>query len=114
MTVDAVAPELDRFVSESWIPWRVRPESGFEVNDPQGEVGLVQIDAKRFLVTNPFRFSDVAIERSLVDQVRRAGRTAEEAERAVHDARTFTPDTENPAEPSPLESRRCPRVSPLG
>ena len=33
------------------------PESGFEVRDPHGDVGLIQIDRKRFLVESEFRFA---------------------------------------------------------
>ena len=40
----------ERSATDGWRPWRVAPDSGFEVRDGDGSVGLVQIDAKRFLV----------------------------------------------------------------
>lgn len=82
----------------SWRPWRVAPGSGFEVCDPSGEVGLIQIDKKQFLVTKPFRFSDAALEKMLTDRLVRDGQSAADAQRAVEDARTFTPTTENPTD----------------
>jgi len=82
----------------SWSPWRVARGSGFEVRDPQGEVGLVQIDPSRFLVTKAFRFSDSAVEKMLTDQLVESGKSADDARRAVDDARTFTPTSENPTD----------------
>lgn len=82
----------------SWRPWIVSPHSGFEVSDPDGQVGLIQIDPKQFLVTEPFRFSDSAVEQSLIERLQRDGRSTDEARRAVDDARTFTPSTENPTD----------------
>jgi Protein of unknown function (DUF1353) len=82
----------------SWHPWIVAPESGFEVRDPRGEIGLIQIDRKNFLVSKPFRFGDSDIEKMLIDHLVRDGRDASEAARAVNDARTFTPTTENPTD----------------
>jgi Protein of unknown function (DUF1353) len=82
----------------TWTPWRVAPASGFEVDEPHGNVGFIQIDRKRFLVRDAFRFSDPTVERMLVDRVERDGKTAHEARVAVDDARTFTPTAENPTD----------------
>jgi hypothetical protein len=82
----------------SWTPWCVARSSGFEVRDPRGEVGLVQIDTSRFLVTKPFRFSDNAVEKMLTDQLVGSGKSAADARRAVDDARAFTPTLENPTD----------------
>jgi hypothetical protein len=82
----------------SWRPWRVAPESGFEVHDDDGNVGLVQIDRKRFLVGSPFRFAEDAVITMLTDRLVRSGRSDDEARLAVEDARTFTPTTENPTD----------------
>lgn len=83
---------------ESWRPWRVAPRSGFEVLDPNGDVGLIQIDKKQFLVAKPFRFNDGAVVTALIDHLVRDGKTAHEAQLAVEDARTFSPTTENPTD----------------
>jgi Protein of unknown function (DUF1353) len=82
----------------SWTRWCVAPTSGFEVRDPRGEVGLIQIDPSRFLVTKPFRFSDTAVEKMLTNQIVESGKSAEDARRAVDDARAFTPTSENPTD----------------
>ena len=82
----------------SWSPWRVARNSGFEVLDPGGDVGLVQIDRSQFLVTKAFRFSNTAVEAMLTARLVRDGKSADEAQRAVDDARTFTPTTENPTD----------------
>ncbi len=82
----------------SWSPWRVAKSSGFEVAGPGGEVGLVQIDTSRFLVTKAFRFSDTAVEKMLIGQLVSDGSSEPDARRAVDDARTFTPTTENPTD----------------
>jgi hypothetical protein len=81
-----------------WRPWRVAPGSGFEVDNADGDVGLVQIDRKRFLVECPFRFADDDVIAMLTGRLVRDGRTAEEAHDAVEDARTFTPSSENPTD----------------
>ena len=81
-----------------WTPWRVAPESGFEVADPSGSVGIVQFDAKRFLVLNPFRFGDRDIEASLVRELVADGMDETEARRAVDEARTFSPREDNPTD----------------
>ena len=82
----------------SWHPWRVAPTSGFEVEDPRGAVGLEQIDAKQFIVTRRFRFSDGAVQTMLVDRLTRDGKSPDDALRAVEDARTFSPTEENPTD----------------
>lgn len=82
----------------SWHPWRVAPDSGFEVADASGNVGLIQVNRKKFLVENEFRFADSSVIAMLTDHLVRSGKTAEEAQRAVEDAQTFTPTTENPTD----------------
>jgi hypothetical protein len=82
----------------SWRPWRVAESSAFEVDNPDGVVGLVQIDRKQFLVDSPFRFTDSAVIKMLTDHLERSGKSAEEAKEAVEDARTYTPRTENPTD----------------
>jgi len=68
------------------------------VRDDDGHVGLIQIDAKRFLVGRPFRFADGAVITMLTDRLVRDGKSDQEARDAVEDARTFTPTTENPTD----------------
>jgi hypothetical protein len=82
----------------SWYPWRVAPGSGFEVRDPHGDVGLVQVDRKRFFVEGPFRFSDDGVIKMLTERLVRNGKTPQQAQLAVEDARTFTPTIENPTD----------------
>ncbi len=82
----------------SWRPWVVDPESGFEVRDGGGRVGLVQIDRTNFLVTKEFRFRDERVTGSLVRHMVADGVSAEEARIAVDDARRFTPTEENPTD----------------
>lgn len=82
----------------AWNPWRVAPDSGFEVRGPDGHVGIVQIDRKRFLVENPFRFTDGPVVTMLTSRLVAAGKSPAEADAAVQDARTFTPSTENPTD----------------
>ena len=84
--------------AEGWHPWRVAPTSGFEVRDPAGEVGLLQIDPKQFLVEKPFRFSDDAVLKMLTDSLVAGGKTVDEAHVAVEDARTFSTAVENPTD----------------
>ena len=81
-----------------WRPWRVAPGSKFEVRNAGGEVGLIQIDDKQFVVESPFRFSDDAVIELLTNRLERGGRSAEQARAAVEDGRTFTPTTENPTD----------------
>jgi hypothetical protein len=83
---------------EPWHRWRVAPDSGFEVRNSRGDLGLVQIDRKRFLVENEFRFTDEAVVSSLTDRLVRDGVPPDEARRAIDDARTFTPHDENPTD----------------
>ncbi len=81
-----------------WTPWRVARSSGFEVCDTGGEVGLIQINKSQFLVTKEFRFSEIAVTKMLTDRLVSDGESTADAERAVEDARTFTPTTENPTD----------------
>ncbi len=81
----------------SWKPWVVAPESGFEVQDPRGAVGLIQINRTQFLVTQPFRFTDRDVEQKLIDELISAGMDAQQARSALDDARSFTP-SENPSD----------------
>ncbi len=83
---------------QQWTPWRVARHSGFEVRDSSGEVGLVQIDAEQFLVTEEFRFSDEAVLKELTDKLESEGRSPEAARQAVDDARTISPPRENPSD----------------
>ena len=88
-------------VSESattgaWYPWRVAP--GFEVRSPDGDVGLVQIDRKNFLVESEFRFSDEGVLTMLTDRLVRKGKSETQARAAVEDARTYTPRAEDPTD----------------
>ena len=82
----------------AWRPWRVAEKSGFEVDDPRGVVGLIQIDKKQFWVTNAFRFNDESVVKMLTDRLIRDGKGTEEARDRVDDARTFTPSEENPTD----------------
>ena len=82
----------------SWHPWRVAPGSGFQVADPSGNVGLIQVNRKNFLVENAFRFADSSVIAMLNGRLVRSGKTAEEAKKAIEDAQTFTPTTENPTD----------------
>lgn len=81
-----------------WVPWRVAPDSGFEVADPHGCVGIVQIDERRFVVRNEFRYTNEAIRNDLVAKLIRAGTPESEARKAVDEARTFTPREDNPTD----------------
>jgi hypothetical protein len=83
---------------ETWTPWRVVPDSGFEVDDPTGSVGIVQIDHKRFLVQHRFRFSNPEIEAYLTRKLVERGMAEPEALVTVEDARTFTPSEDNPTD----------------
>ena len=81
----------------SWVPWVVAPGSGFEVRDPRGVVGLVQIDRSQFLVTQPFRFSDRDVEQLLLDALVSDGKDAQQARKRRRRCRSFTP-SENPSD----------------
>ena len=82
----------------TWMPWRVAPDSGFEVADPSGSVGIVQIDDRRFLVLHTFRFGDRDVERELVQELLDDGMDETEARLAVDEARTFSPREDNPTD----------------
>lgn len=82
----------------AWYPWCVAPTSGFEVADPKGQVGLIQIDKKQFLVTKAFRFNKAEVVGMLTDHLVKDGKSAADAQRAVEDARTFSPSDENPTD----------------
>jgi len=82
----------------AWFPWRVAPASGFEVQNPEGSVGLIQETETDFFVELPFRFTNAAVTTMLTDRLVRNGKSAEMARQAVEDARTFTPTTENPTD----------------
>jgi len=84
----------------AWTPWRVATSSGFTVDDPDGNVGIIQLDQKNFWVTNAFRFTDEEIERELIAKLMSDdnGKSEAEARCAVDDARTFTPSLENPTD----------------
>lgn len=74
-----------------WFPWRVVPDSGFEVADRSGNVGIVQVDHKRFEVQTTFRFGDDAVEQKLVGKLVDRGMAPDQARIAVDEARTYTP-----------------------
>lgn len=82
----------------AWVPWRVAPDSGFEVAERSGNVGIVQIDEGRFLVLHAFRFSDPDLEHFLVRELVDDGMDEPEARRAVDEARTFSPRDDNPTD----------------
>jgi hypothetical protein len=83
----------------TWRPWPVAGgDSGFEVDEARGYVGLIQIDKKQFWVTKPFRFSEESVVRMLTERLIRDGMGPDEARDAVDDARTFTPTEENPTD----------------
>ena len=82
----------------AWCPWVVAPGSGFEVSDPLGQVGLIQISKTQFLVTRPFRFSNTEVEQMLVNRLMSGGYDEQAARIALDDARTFSPSTENPSD----------------
>ena len=88
----------------AWTPWRVAQNSGFTVDDPNGHVGIIQLDEKNFWVENAFQFGNEEIERDLVTKLMRGekdkgqGKSEIEARRAVDDARRFTPNIENPTD----------------
>ncbi len=89
---------VDSSIEEtSWKPWVVAPGSGFEVRDPRGAVGLIQINRSQFLVTQPFRFTDQDVEQKLLDELVSAGKDEQQARTALDDARSFTP-SENPSD----------------
>lgn len=81
-----------------WVPWRVAPDSGFEVDHPSGNVGIVQIDDRQFVVLNAFRFAHPAVERDLVERLVADGTSEGDARRMVDDARTFVPREDNPTD----------------
>lgn len=81
-----------------WTPWRVVPDSGFQVADPSGSVGIVQIDHKRFVVLHAFRFDDAEIEAYLVRKLVASGMDDAAARVAVDEARTFSPREDNPTD----------------
>ena len=83
-----------------WVPWRVAPASGFEVDDPtgRGSVGIVQIDERQFVVLNTFRYSDQGVENDLVAKLVRGGMEQSQARAAVDRARTFVPREDNPTD----------------
>jgi hypothetical protein len=90
--------------SSAWTAWKVAPDSGFLVDDPNGYVRAIQLDEKNFWIENAFEFADDEIEQYLVAALMRdakdggQGRSEAEARRAVDDARRFTPNIENPTD----------------
>lgn len=84
--------------TNEWNPWVVAPGAGFEVREARGRLGLVQLDAERFLVSNPFRFSDPDVLRMLTTQLMESGVEPADAAARVEDARNFTPNDENPTD----------------
>ena len=68
------------------------------MRNTKGDIGLVQIDRKRFLVDSEFRFADDAVITMLTERLVRDWASPDEARQAVDDARTFTPSDENPTD----------------
>ena len=81
-----------------WTPWRVASDSGFEVADPSGSVGIIQIDDARFVVVHSFRHTNQHVEAYLVRELIDRGLGADAARAAVDAARTFTPREDNPTD----------------
>jgi len=99
MTEELTASRTEtRTADPPWLPWRVAPDSGFEVRSADGSVGLVQIDRKQFLVEHPFRFTDESTLEMLRQRLVRNGKPQDQAKDAVEDARTFSPTAENPTD----------------
>lgn len=88
----------------AWTSWRVAQNSGFTADDPSGSVRIIQLDEKNFWVETAFRFTNEAIERDLIAKLMRDEKddgqdlSEIEARCAVDDARTFTPNIENPTD----------------
>jgi hypothetical protein len=77
-----------------WKPWNVAPDSGFEVHNASGKVGLVQVGPKHFTVTDSFRFRHARIVGDL--EARAVGKgdppmDEAAAKAAVADATLFRP-----------------------
>jgi hypothetical protein len=89
---------VEAMSSERWHPWRVAPNSGFEVFGTDGSLGLVQTTAKNFLAVNRFRFNNGRFVDDLIDRLVRDGRTPEVARAAVNEARCFEPTADNPTD----------------
>lgn len=74
-----------------WQSWSVRPDSGFQVDDPRGNVGLVQITETDFLLTTGIRFQSRDVEADLERILKRHGRTAAEIDQMIADATSLAP-----------------------
>ncbi len=74
-----------------WTPWIAAPRSGFRVDDERGEVGLIQIDDARFVVTTAFRYVDEPVEQRLREQLIRDGADPGTVDGVVAGALTFPP-----------------------
>lgn len=85
-----------------WVPWVVRPQSGFGVVDSNGRVGLVQITEDDFRVTTHFRFVDGRVESDLREFLTASGRSAVEVDEALERALTVVPSEDG--SPSNLAS----------
>ncbi|MBM7276593.1 DUF1353 domain-containing protein [Gordonia rubripertincta] len=101
--MDETAPAnagVDTTADARWVPWRVAPFSGFEIDDPtgRGSVRMIQVDDRQFLVLNTFRYSNRGVEEDLTHRLIRGGMTAERARAAVDEARTFVPREDNPTD----------------
>lgn len=89
--------------SPGWSAWKVAATSGFRVRGTEGEVGLVQVTATDFRVTNAFFFDDEAIEKDLYRLLIKPRRNREpvspaEALRRIEKAKMFVPAAEDEAE----------------
>lgn len=94
------AAPADAVTDVRWVPWRVAPRSGFEVDDPtgKGSVRMIQVDDRQFIVLNTFRYSDPGVEKDLTGRLVRGRMTDDQARAAVDDARTFVPREDNPTD----------------
>lgn len=82
----------DRDVPDpGWRPWRVRPDSGFQVFDPLGHVGLEQISETDFLVTTRLRLENDNVKADLRRELAQSGRTPDEIDQMISDATMLTP-----------------------
>ncbi|MEM9564495.1 MAG: DUF1353 domain-containing protein [Actinomycetota bacterium] len=70
----------DEATDVSWTAWRVAPTSGFVVDNADGEVGLVQIDAAQFSVSHRFQFVDDTVREDIVTKLTRTGIDRADAE----------------------------------
>lgn len=82
-------------VTPQWTPWRVTAgRTAFEVDDPKGDVRLVQVDKTNFEVGTSFRFVGADVLDDLRRELRDGGHDPAAVERMIDDARTFAAGAE--------------------